>query len=106
MEDLIIFGKVISITNDINNPKLSECPPHFMDAIVEIHKLVGGRFTTSYKDIYDVTPDAENHQRTSVIAVQFATEWDFIKFDVDQKGIFILSVFGKKKFLAKHFEKR
>src|SRR4051812_24053868 len=104
MEDLIIFGKVISITDDINNPKLSSQSPFFMDAIVEIYKVLGGRFAVSYKDIHDTTVD--DYPRASVIAVQFASEWDFIKFDFDQKGIFVLSVFGKRKFLAKHFEKR
>ena len=74
---------------------------------MEIYKVLDGRFAVSYKDIGDTTPDAENFPRSSVIVVQFATGWqDSIQFDYDQKGIFVLSVFGKKKFLAKHFEKR
>ena len=109
MEDLIILGKVVSISDDINNPKLSSNPPFFMNAVVEIHKVLGGRFSVSYKDIYDTS----DKQLPFVIVIQFATAWEdplypfkHIKFDLDQKGIFVLSVSGKKKFLAKHFEKR
>ena len=76
-------------------------PPFFMDAIVEIYKVLGGRFAASYKD------NVDSDLSSRVIAIQFATGWkDSIQFDFDQKGVFVLSVFGKKKFLAKHFEKR
>lgn len=109
MEDLIVLGKVISITDDIDNPKLS---PFFLDAIVEIHKVFGGRSAILHKDVYDTTIDDKNLERKSVIIVQFHTscllgntEWpEPILFQVDQIGVFALSVFGKKKFLVKNFD--
>ena len=107
MEDLIIFGKVIQISDDIEIPNLSAFHPFFMNAVVEIHEVLGGRSAVLYKSIHDETNETNDakDERPNVVVVQFATAWEkSFNFENDQMGIFTLTVSGRKKiFYPRNF---
>lgn len=105
MEDLIILGKVIQISDDLEIPGLSANHSFFINVVIEIHKVLGGRGAVLYKSIYDTSKILDD-ERPNVVVVSFATAWESpIKFELDQVGIFTLTVSGRKKmFYPRNFE--